>query len=276
MENNSDSQKLIDANNELDKVSKMLVRRDRELSLVKEQALQVDELKSEFVSTVAHQLRTPLAGNKWILSMLSHGEVGPVNEEQKAFLVKVYNSNERMVTLVSELLDIDRVTTNRIKYTFVEADIFTLINKALAELSPSVEMKGIRIFVEGRDSGIPKVFIDADKIAAVLQNLIDNATKYTLGSGDVIIKVEKNDGHVKLSVKDNGIGIPKNVQNKIFTLFYRAPNATQVEIDGSGAGLYLSKKILNKHGTDIWFESEEGKGSTFYVTLPTKPFKGVA
>ena len=273
MENNSDSQKLTDINNELDKVSKMLVHRDRELSRVTHQALQVDELKSEFVSTVAHQLRTPLAGNKWILSMLANGELGAINEEQKAFIVKVYNSNERMVTLVSELLDIDRVTTNRIKYTFVETDIFTLINKALAELSPSVAVKGIKISVEGRDSGVPKVFIDVAKIAAVLENLLDNATKYTLGSGDIIIKVEKEDNHIKLSVKDTGIGIPKNVQNKIFTLFYRAPNATQVEIDGSGAGLYLSKKILNKHGTDIWFESEEGKGSTFYITLPTRPFK---
>lgn len=259
--------RLMKSNVDLESSTKLLIKKDRELVAANEQLINIDELKSEFVTTVAHQLRTPLSGTKWILSMLAKGELGPVTEEERSYLIKAYDSNNRMIVLVNELLDIERVENNKIQYTFSEIDLFGITDSLISELSPSVKLRGVEISVQGREAPF-KAVGDLQRITTVIQNLLDNATKYISGKGTVLIKIEKEGTQAKFTIKDSGIGIPASVHDKMFTLFYRAPNATETEADGTGAGLYLSKKILDKHKGKIWFESEEGKGSTFYFTLP--------
>lgn len=259
--------RLMRSNQDLESSTKMLIKKDRDLVAANQKLIHIDELKSDFVTTVAHQLRTPLSGTKWILSMLSKGEFGPITEEERQYVLKAYDSNNRMIILVNELLDIDRLENDKIQYVFGETDLFAITDDVVVELSPSVGMRGITIKIEGRENPF-KIVADGQKIRSVIQNLLDNATKYIPNAGEISIKIEKDEKQAKFTIKDSGIGIPSRAHEKIFTLFYRAPNATQTETDGSGAGLYLSKKIIKKHGGDMWFESEEGKGTTFYFTIP--------
>lgn len=259
--------RLMRSSQDLETGTKMLIKKDRELVLANQKLIHVDEIKSDFITTIAHQLRTPLSGIKWILSMLSKGEFGAVSDDGKKYLLKAYDSNNRMILLVNELLEIDRLENDKINYVFTETDLFRIIDTLIAEFSVEIKLRGIEIIVRGGENPF-KVIADEQGIRSVAQNLLDNAIKYTVDAGTILITIQKDENFAKFSIKDSGIGIPSEAFEKIFTLFYRAPNATQAIADGSGAGLYLSKKIINKHGGKIWFESEEGKGSTFYFTIP--------
>lgn len=259
--------RLMKSSQDLETGTKMLIKKDRELVLANQKLIHVDELKSDFITTIAHQLRTPLSGIKWILSMLSKGEFGAVSEDEKKYLLKAYDSNNRMILLVNELLEIDRLENDKINYLFAEIDLFRIIDTLIDEFSVEIKLRRIEIIVKGRENPF-KVIADEQGVRSVVQNLLDNAIKYTVDAGTILITIQKDENFAKFSIKDSGIGIPLEAFEKIFTLFYRAPNATQAIADGSGAGLYLSKKIVNKHGGKIWFESEEGKGSTFYFTIP--------
>lgn len=252
---------------DLNKSTKMLIQRDLELTRANEQLRQLDTMKSEFVSLVTHQLRTPLSGARWALSMLINGEMGELTPEQKLYLMKTYESNNRMISLINDMLQADRVDSGTAQFSFEPTNILTLLENVLLELRQLGEKRDIRITLSAPES-LPAIMIDPTHMRIVLQNLIDNAVKYSKPKGEVRVAVVKQDENIEITIEDDGIGIPKEHQKNIFKRFFRAPNALHMETDGTGLGLYLVENIVRKHHGTIRFVSEENTGTTFAITLP--------
>jgi signal transduction histidine kinase len=248
--------------------AKLLVRRDHELSRANERLQTVSKAKSDFVSVVAHQLRTPLSSIKWTLKMAIDGDLGEITNEQKSYLMKGYESNERLIALVNDLLDVDRIESGSYQFNFVPTQVRDLVENTIAELEPRAKEGEVTMVLEKSKKKPKKVKLDQVKIRAVVQNLIENAIKYTPAQGTVSVSVEEQDGAVLVAVSDTGIGIPQEEQQEIFGRFFRATNAVRHEKQGAGIGLFMSQQIIEKHGGKIWFESTEGAGTTFTFTLP--------
>lgn len=229
----------------------------------------VEKLKTEFVSLSAHQLRTPLSAIKWILKMLLDGDLGPLNKEQKEFLEKAFYSNERMINLINDLLNITRIEEGRFLFEFKPADIIEVTEKIIDSFKDEIERKKIKFEFKKPPKKLSPISLDVEKIKLAIENLIDNAITYTPEGGRVYVSLKGNK-EILFSVKDSGIGIPEDQKERVFTKFFRAKNALKIETEGSGLGLYITKNIIEAHGGKIWFESKENKGSTFYFTLPYK------
>ena len=255
---------------EYNDAAKLLFRKDLELSRANEKLHEVDKIKSNFISTVAHQLRTPLSGIKWTLSLLITGDLGELNSEQKTFLMKTYESNNRMIILVNNLLDADRMHSGKIHYKFEYINITDLIDNILFEITSSATKKNISIEFKNIGDNLPKVYADVDTIRSAFQNLLDNAVNYTMKGGHIILEIKTKGDFLEISISDNGIGIPEDEKKNIFRRFFRASNAVKHLTDGSGLGLYIAKEVVEKNGGDIWFDSTLGVGTTFYFTIPTK------
>lgn len=228
----------------------------------------IENLKTEFVSLVAHQLRTPLSGIKWALELLIKQEAGPISEGQKQLLEKTYLANERMIRLINQLLELTRLEAGHYLQNLAVISLEYLIDLAIKALEPMAQQKSIKLFFIKPTENLPQVKIDPEKIRMVIENLVRNAIQYTMPGGKVTISLKYVKKGVECSVSDTGIGIPASVQNRIFSRFFRAKNALRLVTEGSGLGLYLSKNIIEAHGGRIWFESNEGKGSTFSFWLP--------
>lgn len=230
----------------------------------------VERLKTEFVSISAHQLRTPLSAIKWTLRMLLDGDLGKISTEQRDFLEKTYRSNERMISLVNSLLNVTRIEEGRFVYKPVLADIKTITESVLASLKDEIRRKKIRLKLEKPKKDLPKILVDVEKISSAVQNLVDNAIKYTLPGGQITISLKQSDKGIEFMIKDSGVGIPKKQQKRVFEKFFRGANVMRLETEGSGLGLFITKNIIEAHGGKIWFKSQEGKGATFCFILPIK------
>lgn len=252
---------------EQDRSAKLLVRRDLELTRANEKLRELDQRKSEFLSVVAHQLRTPLSGIKWTLSMIMNGELGPISNDQKVFIMKSYESNDRMIELVESMLHADRIDSGKYDLRLVPTQIFDLIDNVLYEILPAALKRNITIELNHRDAAMPQLNIDQEKMRAVFQNLLDNAVKYSKPGGKISVDVTETADSVKVAIHDEGVGIPTDQQALIFSRFFRARNALKVETDGNGLGLFIVKSIIEMHGGKIWFESKEDGGTTFYFTI---------
>jgi PAS domain S-box-containing protein len=228
---------------------------------------EIERMKTEFVSISAHQLRTPLSAIKWTLKMFLDGDLGKITKEQGEFLEKIYQSNERMINLINDLLNVTRIEEGRYLYNPVLADIVQICQSVIDSYKEEMEKKNLKFIFE-KPKELPKVRVDVEKISLAIQNLLENAIRYNREGGEIEITLEEKEGKIKFSIKDTGIGIPKNQQHRVFIKFFRAPNALRMETEGSGLGLFITKNIIEAHGGKIWFESEEGKGTTFYFTLP--------
>ncbi len=259
---------------EQEHAAQLLVRRDFELTRANERLRKLDEVKSGFISVVAHQLRTPLSGIKWTLNLLLNGDLGALPTEQKTFLFKAYESNDRMISLVNDMLGADRIESGKMRYAFQPVQLLDLLDNVLFELLPQANARALSIVFDERPKDLPKVYADPERIRAVFQNLLENSVKYSKPSGSIKIGMRVDEKNaVLVRIKDDGIGIPKDQQKDIFNRFFRASNAVKAETDGSGLGLYIVKNIVERHDGKIWFESAEGDGVTFYFTLPV--FTGV-
>jgi len=232
----------------------------------------VERLKTEFVSISAHQLRTPLSGIKWTLKMLLDGDLGKISEEQKEFLEKTYKNNERMIRLINDLLNVTRIEEGRFLYDIKNQNIVEMVEEIIVSCKAAAGRKRIEIELKKINNGIPEVKIDTEKMGIVIQDLVDNAIHYTEPGGKVNVSIEylKDQNNILILVADNGIGIPKNQQKRIFKRFFRGVSATKMETVGTGLGLFIAKNIVESHGGKIWFESIENKGTTFYFTIPVK------
>ena len=230
----------------------------------------VERLKTEFVSISAHQLRTPLSAVKWTLKMILDGDLGEISKEQREFLLKTYKSNQRMIRLINDLLNITRIEEGRFLYNIKSQNIIKIAQEVISSYSALAKRKKIGLKFQKPKNKIPEPKIDIEKINIVFQNLIDNAIHYTNNGGEVNVSIKylEDQNNILISVKDTGIGIPKNQQKRIFKRFFRGIDAVKMETVGTGLGLFIAKNIVDAHGGKIWFESIESKGTTFYFTIP--------
>ncbi|MFA6251153.1 MAG: HAMP domain-containing sensor histidine kinase [Candidatus Paceibacterota bacterium] len=233
-----------------------------------ERVKKISETKSDIISITAHQLRTSLSALKWILKMFIDEDVGKLNNEQNELIKKAYNSNERMLLLVNDLLTLNHSEDASIPYKFKKIDIIYLIEQTLFEFSGETNKKEIELIFLKPDMQIPLINCDEQMIRVVFQNLIENAIKYSNKDGKIFISVGQKDNNVQISVHDTGIGIKNEDKENIFKKFFRSPNAIEKDAIGSGLGLFTTKNIIEKHNGKIWFENGEGGGTTFFVVLP--------
>ncbi len=232
----------------------------------------IDQAKTEFVSLASHQLRTPLSAINWYTEMLLSGDAGKLTKEQKKYLDTIYTGNQRMVDLVNALLNVSRIELGTLAIEPEPTDLTKIITSVIGELEPEIQTKELNVSKEF-DENLPAISTDPKLIRIVFQNIISNAVKYTPAKGKVDVGLTKQNSDLLFSVTDTGYGIPKQQQSKIFTKLFRADNVMEKDTDGTGLGLYVVKYIVQEAGGKIWFESQENKGTTFYVTIPIKGMK---
>ncbi|HUD10862.1 MAG TPA: ATP-binding protein [Candidatus Saccharimonadia bacterium] len=231
---------------------------------------ELDRAKDEFISMASHQLRTPLTTIKGYLSMMLEGDAGRLTAPQKEFVGYAFGSSERMVNLISDLLNVSRLSAGRFLIQTKPTDMVQMVADEVRQLETHASGKGIKLIFNAPPEKLPPAQIDENKTRQVIMNFIDNAIYYTQ-KGEVRVVLDQTPERVRLEVRDSGIGVPDAAKRKLFSKFFRADNAQTVRPDGTGLGLYLAKRVVEDQGGTIIFSSTEGKGSTFGFELPTKP-----
>jgi signal transduction histidine kinase len=244
-----------------------LEKREEELTATNARLLELDKIKTEFISVAAHQLRTPLAAVKWTLSLLIDEGGDNLTFEQRSLLLKGNESNERIIKLVNQMLVVTRIDSGKMQYSYSLIHIEHLISSVLLDFAGQAHVRKINLTFD-QQGELPYVNVDAEKMRAVIQNLLENALNYTKDGGAVSISARREGEYVRVAVSDNGIGIPDIQKPAIFNKFFRANNALKVRTDGSGLGLFVARSIIERHAGLIGFESKEGVGTTFYFTIP--------
>lgn len=234
----------------------------------------LDKMKSDFVSNVSHELKTPLTSIKGSVDNMLDGLTGALNEKQIRYLARIKSNTDRLSRLINDLLDLSRIEAGRVEVRRASLPLTALAEEVAEHLKQLAAEKLIRIEVPPPDPQMT-VWADRDKVTQVLMNLIGNAVKFTPQDGKVIVAIEKNgNDYIQISIADNGPGIRPEEADKIFSKFYQVANVDKQKPQGSGLGLAISKALVEMHGGKIWVESKLGRGSTFYFTLPAQqPFK---
>ena len=225
---------------------------------------EANEVKKKFIKIISHQLRTPLTTIGWGLESVLSGKY-VMNDELREILEPMYESHRHLIRRLNDLLFAADIADGKITMKFEEVDPVKVFEKVKKSFEEKIASKSliINVNVVG-ESGLIKA--DADKLANIMRQLFSNAIVYTkTGSIDVTLKGGSNE--FLFEIKDTGIGIPSDEQKNIFEQFYRAKNSFEVETDHSGIGLFLAKSFVSAHDGEIGFESEEGRGSTFWVSL---------
>lgn len=259
---------LDELNHRLDKNASLLLQRKEELMLANERLRGLDQAKSDFLSVAAHQLRTPLSAVHWVNSVLLEEHMGTLSPEQKSYIMKAEESNNRMIHLVDDMLTITRIENGKMNYHFYALSLNEILSTMIADFMPKAQEKGVTLSHRAEPDIATDVLVDPEKIRFVFENLLENAIRYTPKGGTIVVALTRSGEMLSVTVKDSGIGISESEQKNIFTKFFRAANAVKVVTDGTGLGLFVAKAITLQHGGTIAFESTLGKGSTFTVLLP--------
>lgn len=241
----------------------------RQLRRSNKRLLELDATKDEFISMASHQLRTPLTSIKGYISMVLEGDVGEISDGQRHLLKEAFDSSERMVRLIADFLNVSRLQTGKFMIDRQPTDIEKMVTGEVDQIRPLAKSHMLRIDYKA-SARLPMLYVDEDKISQVVMNFIDNAIYYSHEGGVVTVRLTVEDGDVVVRVQDQGIGVPADVQARLFTRYFRADNARKQRPDGTGIGLYLAKKIIDGHKGGIIFESKVGKGSLFGFRLPIK------
>jgi signal transduction histidine kinase len=233
-----------------------------ELRRTNEKLKTLDETKDEFISMASHQLRTPLTSVKGYLSMVLEGDAGKLNAQQKQLLTQSFISSQRMVYLIADLLNLSRLNTGKFVIEATPLDLREVVQGEIDQLRETAKSRGLTLVYDS-PATFPLLMLDETKIHQVVMNFIDNAIYYTPSGGTITITLLETPSAVEYRVTDNGIGVPKTEQHRLFTKFYRAGNARRARPDGTGLGLFMAKKVVVAQGGAVIFSSEEGKGSVF-------------
>lgn len=241
----------------------------KELTTVNERLKELDKQKTEFLSIASHQLRAPLTAIKGYSSLILEHSFGDISEKVRGAVDVIFQSSQKLVTVIEDFLNITRIELGKMKYEMGPTDLKMLVETAVKELGPQIEKRGLGIHLEIPVGLSFVVTADSGKIAQVIGNLIDNATKYTKeGSITITLSRPIGLGKVRIAITDTGVGLTPGAHAKLFEKFIRATDAGKVNIIGTGLGLYVAKQIVEAHKGKIWAESPgPGKGSTFYVEL---------
>ena len=228
----------------------------------------LEEARIGFISTASHQLRTPLTSMRWFSEMLLGGDAGALSEEQKHFVERIYQGTDRMIALVNLLLQLARVEAGRVKVEPVPVDLKATTEGVILTTKVNFDNKQQVIDIKTDPVPLPVVPMDQDMLWQVIQNLLSNANRYAPVASTIFVSIIQKDEEIEYSVKDTGIGIPKDQQGRLFEKFFRADNAISAVPEGSGLGLSLVKILVEGWGGKIWFETEENKGTEFHFTIP--------
>lgn len=239
-----------------------------DLEKANEQLKELDRQKDELMSIVSHQLAAPVTSIKWYLELLQEGDLGVLQKEQQESIGTLQGITINLADLVSMILDVSRIQLGRIHIEASPLDLNEFFKELVATVEPkSIEKK--QKFQKQIAGNLPTILLDKRYTRMTVENLLTNAIKYTPEGGTVIFKVEERDGKLCCEVRDTGCGIPKAEQDKIFGKLFRASNVRNTA-EGNGFGLYVAKGAIEAQGGKIWFESEEGKGTAFFVEVPMK------
>lgn len=239
----------------------------RELRESNRQLQRLDEAKNEFISMASHQLRTPLTSIKGYLDMVLEGDLGKINATQKTVLTEAFSSSERMVQLINDFLNVSRLQTGKFSIDRQPSSLEALVREEVTLLQVVARQRQITLKT-AISRQLPPLAIDADKFRQVILNMIDNAIYYSPNHSTVSVQLRREGDEAVFTVRDKGIGVPKEEQAGLFGKFFRASNARKRRPDGTGVGLFLARKVVLAHDGQIIFESTEGKGSVFGFRLP--------
>jgi PAS domain S-box-containing protein len=247
--------------------SRGLKARLQVLAKQREQLIATNRSKDEFIMLASHQLRTPASGVKQFVGMVIQGYVGKVPKKQLEILMRAYDCNERQLKITDDLLRVARIDTGRVALTKIPYNAIELIQNVIAEEEIVHSARRQKVIFKPKQA---KVSITADTklIYMVLENLIDNASKYSPEGATITVSIRQNKEWVAISVKDNGVGIAEEDKEKLFQKFSRISNPLSDTVGGSGLGLYLAKKIVELHQGSLTVNSTLGQGSTFTIKLP--------
>jgi len=228
----------------------------------------LNAMRTDLISLNAHQLRTSLSAIKWIMKMFIDGDFGEFTPEQREVFEKSYETNERAIKLVTEMLRSNKTEKPDIDYKFEKIKLEKFIESIIFEFSAEAKKAMVELSYKNKGEILPPIYADPEKIRIVFQNLIENAIKYNRVGGSVVVSVKLESNQMMVSVADTGIGVAKECEDGVFEKFYRAPNAVEGPYTGTGLGLYNSKKIVERHGGEMGFDSKKNEGSIFHFTVP--------
>lgn len=265
--------KWIGSNTDVEAVKKTLSRKKQlediteSLKEQRKQLIALNRAKDEFISLASHQLRTPATGVKQYLGMVLDGFAGDVTDTQRHMLDQAYLSNEREITIINDLLKVAQVDAGRVRLVKKPADMRQLIERVLADQRSKFDERKQDVVFQCKHPAVV-VGMDEDRMHMVLENIIDNASKYTPSGKRICVSLDISRYEVTLSVEDEGVGIDEHEMDKLFRKFSRLDNPLSVTVGGTGLGLYWAKKIVDLHDGTIEVESEVGTGTTFRITIP--------
>lgn len=240
-----------------------LEKQKEELERANTRLTELDRLKSNFIAMASHELKTPLNVINNYMEILLEGAPGPLESQQRDIVSSALDCGNDLSWLVKEMLDISVIESGQVSLDIREYDVVEVIKWVITLMDAEFGKKGIRVVAPtGKNMGL----FDRNRVKQILINLLRNAVKFTPSGGEVAVSVEDAEPELKVTVSDTGKGIPKNELDRVFDEFYRGESGE----DGHGLGLSICKRIVEMHGGRIWVESEEGKGSRFYFTLPKK------
>ncbi len=231
------------------------------------QRKQVDRLKNEFISTVSHELRTPLTSIRGSLGLIAGGVAGPMPERAKSMIDIAYKNSERLVRLINDILDIEKIESGKMAFQLRPIELVPLLEQAV-EANRAFGAQYHVTFEIIQAPGDVQINADPDRITQVMTNLLSNAAKFSPPHSQVEIRVTQNEKVVRVAVHDDGAGIPEEFKNQIFQKFAQADSSDTRQKGGTGLGLSIAKAIVEKHGGTIGFDSVDGHGTTFYFQLP--------
>lgn len=234
----------------------------RKLRRANDKLKALDESKDDFISMASHQLRTPLTSIKGYISMVLEGDAGKVSPMQHEMLGQAFFSSQRMVYLISDLLNVSRLKTGKFVIERSKVNLATMVAQELDQLKETAAARQLTL-THDSPKDFPDLMLDETKTRQVIMNFVDNAIYYTPAGGHINVKLIDNPNNVELRVEDDGIGVSVSDQHHLFTKFYRAGNARKARPDGTGLGLFMAKKVIIAEEGSLIFDSKEGKGSTF-------------